>query len=1105
MALNPSHEELATILAQTLSNDNQLRSNAESKLGFLPQELPTFGILLAELIKNDSYDIALRQAASTNLRRYVLHHWSPFFASFVGSAPSVEIKCRIREIMSQTLGCATRKLRSTCALVISEIAHCDWPEEWPELVPMLIATINNPDKSDTTRYFKDGALRVLCELVRNDLTEQQLVPVAKDLIPCLFSVISASQDDSISDAAMKIRSLSIFRQCLVTLTLVKSSYPDLTSSITMELLPNWLHLFKLLLTTDAQALQAMVDRSELHLVQNLVGIKCEVMRTLDVILNGFYNSFRQAELLRNDSLSVFVELGFSTLNLFFPIYEKAVLSLEESPAWMLADGGSIEQQEDPIFQSNTILRLPATVINFLKNVLSKPISKKLFLNSNSPTSPDNLSPTPALEILVGFIFQYGQITRDEEESWKADENTFVIDYLDEDEDNAVQLGGTNRQAAVDLLETLIDVLDQPAVTAVMKHLPEMTKQASQMKSQGISHWWKSIESTLTVIGNLSGEFQGEGSVHYNINEFVEREVLSLLTCDDQPLLQGRGFVFISQFTKHLTQDKLQQVMLYCSNLFASSDASNNTDLDSGCTITTLCLIKALRNFARYSPSLLKPYSYAILDKLLRILPNAVDAISITIIETIHRVCEPVLDELEAEALYKLADCVLLHLSRNVSDHLLVDAMTDLFTMLSTSSSPLVMQALTQRVLPQLGKALTVTEVESPTDHFVIKASSVAVIDGIFKGKLMPLSGGMFEAVAPGLFVTLASSEDPDLIQDCLNILTSVVRKGTDQLINWRSPIDQKSGIDHLVSCLAHVLDPQRADSAGLFVGDLILHLLRKSMDSIVGVLPDLLKTLASRLATARTATFSQSMILPFAYLLHQHADTVLDLLESFHVTGINGQQQLALQLVLSTWCENADTFQGYWNIRVSTVALSQLYACTRPSLDQITVKGDLIITDKNVHTIMTRARAKANPDQFQAIPLRAKILKILVGELQSQLSEQAKVGVNEELDGLDDDDEDQDWEDDVVDLSSKSKREILQLSDMLGPSASYILTEDDENDKDVEDEADLKEDPFYNIDLLKHLQDFIQHVCSQDVEGFKQLSSQWLSAQELLVVQTILR
>ncbi|KAG0140386.1 hypothetical protein CROQUDRAFT_674684 [Cronartium quercuum f. sp. fusiforme G11] len=1092
MSSNQSWDQLAGILASTLSADNQPRSDAEAQLNALPRELPDFGIQLAQIISNDTYDLSLRQSASTNLRRYVLNHWSPFFASFAGYAPSVEIKSQIRQTILQNLGNSSRKLRSTCALILSEIAHCDWPEEWPDLVPILIATINNIGQPDITENSQDGALRVLSELIRNDLSEQQLIPVAQDLLPCLFSVISAPQTQSPTQAAMKMRSLSIFRQCLITLTLVKSTYPELASSVTLELLPNWLHLFKLLLTTDASEFQASVNCNDFSSLRNLIGIKCEIMRALDVILNGFYNAFRQAELIRNDSLSAFVELSLSGLNLILPVYQQALLTSEQSLAWILFDGAGQDHSEDPIFQANNILRFPATVVNFLKNVLSKPTSKKLFLNSNSPTSPDHHSPTPALEILVDFIFQYSQITRDEEESWRADENTFVLDYLDEDEDNAAQLGGTNRQAAVDLLETLLDVFGQPAITAVVDYFRVATKNVAELKTKGVSHWWKSMECVLTVIGNLSAEFQGEGRIHSSICEFIEQDVLSLLTCESNPLLQGRSFIFISQFTSHLSQDKLQQVMLYCSELFTSINGSENTDADLRRTIIKLCLVKALRNFARSSPSLLKPYSYTILAHLLRILPDAADAISITLIETIHRICEPILNELQSDVLNALADGVLLHLSHNVTDHLFIDAVTELFTMLSTSSSPLVAQALSQSVLTRLGQVLLVSNNDAPKDHLMVKASTVAVIDGVFKGKTMPLSSGMFDAVALGLFQTLAFTDDSDLIQDCLNILTSVVRKGTDQLINWRSPVDQQSGMDHLVRSLAHVLDPQRAESAGLFVGDLILHLLRKSKDSIVGVLPDLLKTLANRLAIARTASFSQSMILPFAYLIHQHADTVLDLLESFYVTVPSGQQQSALQLVLSTWCENADTFQGFWNIRVS--------------LEQVTVKGDLIITNQNAHIIMTRARAKANPNQFQALPLRAKILKVIISELQSLLAEQARIGENcDDLEGFEDeDDENEDWEDDVVDLSSKSKREILHLSDMLGPTAKLIMTDDDENDNEVEDEPDLKEDPLYSLDLLKHLKDFIQNIRTQDVEGFEQFSSEWLSAQELSVIRTVL-
>lgn len=78
---------------------------------------------------------------------------------------------------------------------------------------------------------------------------------------------------------------------------------------------------------------------------------------------------------------------------------------------------------------------------------------------------------------------------------------------------------------------------------------------------------------------------------------------------------------------------------------------------------------------------------------------------------------------------------------------------------------------------------------------------------------------------------------------------------------------------------------------------------------------------------------------------------------------------------------------------------------------------------------------------------------------------------------------------------------------MLGPSASYLLADDDEgkNQGDDDDEQDLKDDPLYSLDLLKHLQDFLKHLATiHDPVIFQQISSQWLSSQELLVLRSVL-
>ena len=121
----------------------------------------------------------------------------------------------------------------------------------------------------------------------------------------------------------------------------------------------------------------------------------------------------------------------------------------------------------------------------------------------------------------------------------------------------------------------------------------------------------------------------------------------------------------------------------------------------------------------------------------------------------------------------------------------------------------------------------------------------------------------------------------------------------------------ESGLSALFSIVARVLDPQRSESGGLFVGDLLLHVFRRAGPQILPILPDLLRALVLRLSTALTATFSQSLILPFAYLAGTQPDTALEMLEGIEIEGKNG-----MDMVLGTWCDLAESIQGFWNVRV---------------------------------------------------------------------------------------------------------------------------------------------------------------------------------------------
>lgn len=112
----------------------------------------------------------------------------------------------------------------------------------------------------------------------------------------------------------------------------------------------------------------------------------------------------------------------------------------------------------------------------------------------------------------------------------------------------------------------------------------------------------------------------------------------------------------------------------------------------------------------------------------------------------------------------------------------------------------------------------------------------------------------------------------------------------------------------------------------------------------------------------------------------------------------------------------------------SVVALCKLYDLQDPRIAEVQVKGDLIVTQSN--RIMTRSRARAQPDTYTSVSAQLKIIKVLVEELLSgsgpRSLDAAKAA---ELD--DDDSDDGDWEDepsDFLDLGSgMTKAQLMAL------------------------------------------------------------------------------
>lgn len=117
----------------------------------------------------------------------------------------------------------------------------------------------------------------------------------------------------------------------------------------------------------------------------------------------------------------------------------------------------------------------------------------------------------------------------------------------------------------------------------------------------------------------------------------------------------------------------------------------------------------------------------------------------------------------------------------LTDPLLGSTIADVFASLSASPSPVVQSVLLNEALPALASTMT----ELRTDPSSIRAASaLEITNSIFSRFPSPLPAGAYERVAEILFEVLGATDDRDIIQTGLDVVTTVIRKDVDQLLNW---------------------------------------------------------------------------------------------------------------------------------------------------------------------------------------------------------------------------------------------------------------------------------------------------------------------------------
>lgn len=138
-----------------------------------------------------------------------------------------------------------------------------------------------------------------------------------------------------------------------------------------------------------------------------------------------------------------------------------------------------------------------------------------------------------------------------------------------------------------------------------------------------------------------------------------------------------------------------------------------------------------------------------------------------------------------------------------------------------------------------------------------------------------------------------------------------------QVFEWHDEAGQ-TGLDVCLVIVDRLLGSAIEDNSASEVGGLTAELVEKAGHERLGpYLPQLLRAVATRLASAETAQFIQSLILVFARLSLVGAHDVVEFLGQTQIGDQNG-----LQVVLGKWLENSVNFAGYDEIRQKYVSPS---------------------------------------------------------------------------------------------------------------------------------------------------------------------------------------
>ncbi|TGJ85420.1 hypothetical protein E0Z10_g3376 [Xylaria hypoxylon] len=944
------------------------------------QTNPAFPLSLTNIGRHASISLDIRQAALSTLRRFIESNWS----GKNDDGPTIPIADTVKD--------QVRPLVLDLALNFDGDRKIKTAASQRSFVVGKIANADWPEKwpillptlLNTIPTGNDnqlhGALKVLSDLVEESLSDDQFFSMAQDIVKVVY-------DAAINESrkpSLRALAVSVFRGCFDLMDTVKDEHPKEVSAFAEEALKGWFPFCLEILKLQLPKLEPQPDpqpTTQPESWNGLIALKFQIVRCLLKVRTVFPG-------LLLPHTPPFFQAIWQELSALEPLYEQ--MYLENETQGRLEDANGLPYTLDFLVQEE---------LDFLNHCLkAPPVRKELEAQLNAHAGAHE---TPWLLDISKIASSYGQITLEEQQLWDIDISLYLA------EEQSVSANYTPRTACGDLFIKLGEWLDQKALEGLYTYTKSVfTENAS----------WRRQEAALYLLNMLLRDYLDCGkTVSPELSEAYLELVNHAINQPHESLLRARGYLIAG-------------ILSQCNGIAANlMDRTIDAMTTEESELVQAACIKATESFI--SSEIEGVAGNTQLQAKIE-----ADDLLVTLAETLRATIQidkrvSVSNDVPAlDLLFLIAK----HGSNNWQVTMLIcETFEDI---VQTMSDPPAYQALCQKVLPSLTGAFNVADVTS-NDPLVVFAAELMA--SLTQYGSEPLPPGFVAATLPKLTRLLMESNEGEILRPGAESVKYLLAHDHEQMFNYHDE-NNRSGLEVCLHIIDRLLGTAIEDNAASEVGGLAAELVEKAGHERLGpFLPQLLQAVANRLATAETATFIQSLILVFARLSLVGAHDVVDFLTTIQING-----QTGLQVVLSKWLENSVNFAGYDEIRQNVIALSKLYSLNDPRVAQTMVRGDMIMPTSD--RIMTRSRAKQNPDQYTIIPAPLKILKVLIEELLSAsgFASAPNAAAAAAAEFADEDNDDDGWEDDpdTIDLNlGSTKADLMSYLD-----ANNMRARDDE-------------------------------------------------------------